>query len=587
MKAKLFVDFLRYEEGTTLLSEARNEKLSPLGVEIDLIRRSKGWSADDLAFEMDVSSKTLWRSSQSGARVSARFIRKLHAVFGLSTDRIEELIRLDQNQASLNGAKVKSTAQEASPAFNPQVSNVRIVDYSELLARGWTIESIVQKFIEIDTAGYPNILPQDEGDKDQWAPIFHQTQYTWRAMLKDGEIIGYWHFLCLFDEEFALAKTGELREADIRSDHVQHMFLPSSTNYNMYVSSFIVAAQYQDPRLHAVLIRSFVAHIEWLASEGYYFAEICAVGVTPYGKQLCKALKLTLQPPSKTKRADENWAIYAGFVRDVVSNNFLNGISVAKSLYTERFADSGTRPDDYSQVGQISPKGQWLATSLEDLDDDEAWAVLWQQTDDIIGELQTPPGAENSNLSESDRWKAIARKSPDSHFRLMDAQQVLVGFWSLSFVKQSVYDRIRLGQNVHESFCVDDLDLRVLPGRYSVYFSDLFRRSPEKETPIPFGKHLLSSTLDYFDRLSDPDRGIYVDRIVTLLSTPEAISMCERIGFEYICDHEKQKMFLASKRVQPAKIYEAHPHRLFQNPSNATFLQRRTELVSKYQKEFS
>ncbi|MDR2600405.1 MAG: hypothetical protein LBC73_09030, partial [Oscillospiraceae bacterium] len=122
-----------------------------------------------------------------------------------------------------NIPKDNTSQSSSSMAHLITLSGQQVVDKHEL-----SVEQVLERCIEIDYETMENLTEDSEGCLNQWVEIFYAFPETWYMLMNDDEIVGYWHFVCLNDENFEKSKTGELLDGDVTIDTIEHMFLPGS-----------------------------------------------------------------------------------------------------------------------------------------------------------------------------------------------------------------------------------------------------------------------------------------------------------------------------------------------------------------------
>lgn len=153
---------------------------------------------------------------------------------------------------------------------------------------GWTGEELLKRLIAFDRQVVGHHLTEErQGTVPQWAPVFLNHPETW-ALLTRGpkNIIGYWHFAALNDEEFARLKCGELQESEITLDSVEALDTPGV--YNLY---FTLLGSLPDcPGGGARLMNAFYNQLDTLSKQGVFFREICANVFTDDGRRICEGI---------------------------------------------------------------------------------------------------------------------------------------------------------------------------------------------------------------------------------------------------------------------------------------------------------
>jgi hypothetical protein len=120
----------------------------------------------------------------------------------------------------------------------------------------------------------------------------HGPPETWRLITDGpGSIVGYWHFVPLFEEEFERAKNGLLHDSEVTTDKVRLFELPGE--YDMYVTIFCLKPRFRRPLAVTKLFDSFLDMLTLLARQGVFFREICANSYSASGVKLCRHFGMT------------------------------------------------------------------------------------------------------------------------------------------------------------------------------------------------------------------------------------------------------------------------------------------------------
>jgi hypothetical protein len=174
------------------------------------------------------------------------------------------------------------------------IEDLHVADINSVIAAGWSGEELLRRFIEIDYRLFDKLEPAHEGDPEQWAPVFMSHPDTWRFLTtSDQEIVGYWHFVPLFEAEFSAAKAGQLLDSDITADKVSFFELPGF--YDVYFVSIGIEPRYRRPKAVRQLFESIMKVVEDLAEHGVLIREVCANAYTPDGVALCRSLGMKWQ----------------------------------------------------------------------------------------------------------------------------------------------------------------------------------------------------------------------------------------------------------------------------------------------------
>jgi hypothetical protein len=166
-----------------------------------------------------------------------------------------------------------------------------IASIEDVLDWNWNGGVLLDRLISLDYATIPGLTADNEGQSEQWAPVFMEHPDTWRLLIDGAEhIVGYWHFVPLFDAEYQLAKEGLLFDGDITSDKLCYFELPGF--YNIYFVSISLLPNYRGVRNFRLLLDSLFEQFTELAARNIYFKEVCANAFTESGESLCKTLEM-------------------------------------------------------------------------------------------------------------------------------------------------------------------------------------------------------------------------------------------------------------------------------------------------------
>jgi GNAT superfamily N-acetyltransferase len=148
---------------------------------------------------------------------------------------------------------------------------------------------LLDELIDLDYRTIEGLTQNHEGQTSQWSPVFMDHPDTWRLLITGpGRIVGYWHFVPLFQPEYEIAKQGQLTDSKITADTVRVLELPGW--YDIYFVSICVHPPYRrTPRMRA-LFKAFFDVVTELAREGVFIREVCANAYTGSGDALCKDL---------------------------------------------------------------------------------------------------------------------------------------------------------------------------------------------------------------------------------------------------------------------------------------------------------
>jgi len=171
---------------------------------------------------------------------------------------------------------------------SPGNRTLQIASIADTIAWGWNGERLLEELIKLDYETIEGLTSDHEGHVAQWAPVFMDHPDTWRLIIQEPRVIvGYWHFVPLFEKEMRLAKQGKLLDSDITTDKVR--FFELEGQYDIYFVSLCIKAEFKRTFAVSPLLRSLLEIIRNLASQGVFFRDICANAYTPSGVSLCKS----------------------------------------------------------------------------------------------------------------------------------------------------------------------------------------------------------------------------------------------------------------------------------------------------------
>lgn len=161
-------------------------------------------------------------------------------------------------------------------------------DLEDVIGWQWTPERLVEQLTALDYSLFDGLTPELEGDVDQWVPVYLDHPDTWRLLVTpEKELVGYWHFLPLFEKDFESAMAGRLRDAEITTDRVQVFELPGI--YPLYFECIGLLPSYRRTKAYTAILRSFFDVILEHARNGIFFDRLGANAYTPSGEAMCKS----------------------------------------------------------------------------------------------------------------------------------------------------------------------------------------------------------------------------------------------------------------------------------------------------------
>jgi hypothetical protein len=196
-----------------------------------------------------------------------------------NTHEIIELVKSDQN----NNFNRKF--------INNAENRIRIASVTDVIDWGWDGNRLLEKLIELDYQTISGLDPDNEGHTEQWSPVFMDHPDSWRLLVDHhNDIVGYWHFVPLFENYYNQAKEGKLLDSEITSEKLCYLEMPGI--YKIYFVSISIMPKYRNAMSFNLLINSFIDRLDDLAKKGIYFHEMIANAFTPQGISLCKTLEM-------------------------------------------------------------------------------------------------------------------------------------------------------------------------------------------------------------------------------------------------------------------------------------------------------
>ncbi len=182
-------------------------------------------------------------------------------------------------------------SRATTPGGTREGTHLIVADIQTVKSWGWDGRKLLKELIKLDYENLEELRPKDEGNVEQWTPIFEEHVDTWRLLVDpDRTIIGYWHFMPLFDAEFALAKKGELVEGSVSVNELPPL-LPG--HFNIYFVTILLQVQYRHTGAKVLLFNSMLDVLEDLAKQGVFINEVCANAYTKAGEAVCRSLGMT------------------------------------------------------------------------------------------------------------------------------------------------------------------------------------------------------------------------------------------------------------------------------------------------------
>jgi len=263
----------------------------------------------------------------STSEIKRLALRRLDAV-----DLSDPSRREDEFLQFLHALGVAEDRCRPLPAWPPptEVEELRVADINGVTAAGWSGRDLLDQLIALDYEVFDDLSESHEGNSVQWAPAFMQHPETWRLLTTESrEIVGYWHFVPLFDEDYRRALRGELLDSEITADRLRLFELPGI--YDVYFVSIGLQARFRRPKAIAQLFRSVLDVLEGLARGGVFIGNVCTNGYTESGIAVCKSLGLSEVGPHR-----EHGRIFAGSMPKILAYSQLAEGTAVQALYREK-----------------------------------------------------------------------------------------------------------------------------------------------------------------------------------------------------------------------------------------------------------
>jgi hypothetical protein len=209
----------------------------------------------------------------------------------------------------------------------------KIVDISTLLKMGWTLEKyMIQCSNMWDDTMENKMTDEHKGGIEQWIKIVKEYPDNSRILLNDkNEMVGFWDFVTLFDDEYKRLKSGKLNDCELTVDIMPPM-IPGT--YNIYFASICLKDNYKKTLALQKLLISMLNVFEELALNGVFIDEICTWAYTNSGIALSKALGFEYHIEHK-----EHGKIFCTTMVDLLKQPLAKKFKTLKAFYNQHFQD--------------------------------------------------------------------------------------------------------------------------------------------------------------------------------------------------------------------------------------------------------
>jgi hypothetical protein len=232
-----------------------------------------------------------------------------------------------------DGADFELAWRQLLTALGSQAAQLQVADINDVLKWKWDGRKLLEKLIELDYLTTAQLTHPNEGDPDQWGPVFMNNPETWRLLITEPEnIVGYWHIASLFQPEYELAKNGKLLDSQITADTVQ--VFGNCDLCNIYFVQVCMHPQYRRPRQVRLLFESFFEVLDILSADGIFVREICANAFTNVGVSLCRSFNL-----ERICKHSEHGEIYFGQISAVLKHSLARRFPELQKRYTKKLIE--------------------------------------------------------------------------------------------------------------------------------------------------------------------------------------------------------------------------------------------------------
>jgi len=227
------------------------------------------------------------------------------------------------------------------------IEELHIADLDNVTQWNWNGQQLLEKLISIDYEIFHELTPAQEGQASQWAPVFLDHPDTWRLMITPAnEIVGYWHFVPLFDDDYHRAIKGELRDSEITTDKVRVFELPG--RYSIYFVSFGLFPRFRRTKGLKLLVDSLFDVLLGLARHGIFVEQICANAFSDSGEGLCKTFGMKYLAKHK-----ERGNIYVATLAEILELDVCREYTELIALYHNHSSASGDDQKVRTSIPQI------------------------------------------------------------------------------------------------------------------------------------------------------------------------------------------------------------------------------------------
>jgi hypothetical protein len=223
----------------------------------------------------------------------------------------------------------------------PECPLLRVGDIETVRRWGWSPEKLLEVMIALDYRSLHDLDERNEGTVKQWAPIFQNHPQTWRLLYDRAEnVVGYWHFAPLFDEDYKRAVEGAMFDSEITEGRIPRFEL-GEAHCRIYFVQLYLACEFRQLSCQRLLFSSILQVIQQLAQQGVFISDVCANAYSDEGLAHCKTLRLEFT--AKHPRGD----MYCAPISKVLEGRLAQSFPKLLDLYR----DKGLLPDAAPPAG--------------------------------------------------------------------------------------------------------------------------------------------------------------------------------------------------------------------------------------------
>jgi hypothetical protein len=205
---------------------------------------------------------------------------------------------------------------------------MRIASWADVAAWGWNGERLLRELIHLDYLTTPRLTDLTEGTAPQWAPVFTNHPDTWRLLIDgDRNVVGYWHYVILFDDMHDRARRGELVDSEVTVDKVK---IGLHGVYKAYFTMLAISEPYRGIANTRLLFDSFFEALDQLANNGVFISEIVANAYSDSGIAVCKTFKMECIAKNKVEGF-----VYAGSIQTVLNHPIGDKFPALRDKYAQ------------------------------------------------------------------------------------------------------------------------------------------------------------------------------------------------------------------------------------------------------------